>query len=430
MSSSSSTLFLLMIFSTIVRVTFSSSDNYNPTTLSYNNILAFGARDDGVSDSTQGLFDSWNHACQQKNPDAAGIYVPKGNFLVHPVLLEGPCQSPYMTVTIDGNLHGPSDYNEIAKHGMWIGFHSVDGLTVKGTGQLDAKGQSLWDCKDNGHLINHAHCPKGGRSMALDNVKNVEVKDLSFWNSQMFHISVNGCENIRILGVKILADGRSPNTDGIHIERSTGVTIKHSPIQTGDDCISAGKGTQNLWIEDIHCGPGHGISIGSLGKYKDEDDKYHKESVRNVTVRNITFNRTENGFRIKSWAEPYTGFVNNVRFEDSIMHDVHNPIIIDQYYCPFGGCSPNKESHVWINNIMYRRIRGTSASKMAFKFECSPVKPCTGLVLQDIHIKKRGCSSRDDVAKTKPAPRCEIAKCSHAHGKAYGHVYPKSCLAR
>lgn len=75
----------------------------------------------------------------------------------------------------------------------------------------------------------------------------------------MFHILVDSCENVKLQGVKVSAPGNSPNTDGIHVQYSSRVTIMNSRIGTGDDCISIGPGTSNLWIENIACGPGHGI---------------------------------------------------------------------------------------------------------------------------------------------------------------------------
>ncbi|KAJ4837564.1 hypothetical protein Tsubulata_050996 [Turnera subulata] len=74
-----------------------------------------------------------------------------------------------------------------------------------------------------------------------------------------------------------------------------------STIKTGDDCISIGPGSANLWIE--------GVSIGSSGKDVEEP------GVQNVTVKRTIFADTTNGFRIKSWARPASnGFVRGVRF--------------------------------------------------------------------------------------------------------------------
>ena len=85
------------------------------------------------------------------------------------------------------------------------------------------------------------------------------VSGLTSVNSQMFHIVVNACNNVNMQGVRVIAAGNSPNTNGIHVELSSSVTILNSNIQTGDDCISIGPGTTNLWIENVACGPGHGI---------------------------------------------------------------------------------------------------------------------------------------------------------------------------
>lgn len=69
-------------------------------------------------------------------------------------------------------------------------------------------------------------------------------------------------------------------------------------------------------------------SIGSMGLFGDE------EGVQNITVRSATFTGTQNGLRIKTWAHPYKGFVKGVTFENAVMKNVQNPIVIDQNYCP------------------------------------------------------------------------------------------------
>lgn len=104
------------------------------------------------------------------------------------------------------------------------------------------------------------------QNLEFSNANNVYVKGFTSINSQMFHIVINACKNVRIQGVQIEAPGTSPNTDGIHIGESDTVTILNSRIGTGDDCISIGPGSSNVWIEGVLCGPGHGIrySFGVL----------------------------------------------------------------------------------------------------------------------------------------------------------------------
>ena len=85
------------------------------------------------------------------------------------------------------------------------------------------------------------------------------VARLTSHNSQMFHIVIHESQHVKLQGVKVVADENSPNTDGIHIEESNDVTVFGSNIRTGDDCISIGPGSSNVWLERIACGPGHGI---------------------------------------------------------------------------------------------------------------------------------------------------------------------------
>lgn len=80
------------------------------------------------------------------------------------------------------------------------------------------------------------------------------------------------------------------------------------------------------------CGPGHGISVGSLGRYHDE------QPVNGVTVRNCTLKNTMNGVRVKTWPDSPSGVASDMTFEDIIMDNVSNPILIDQKYCPYGEC--------------------------------------------------------------------------------------------
>ncbi|XP_065617805.1 polygalacturonase [Quercus suber] len=224
----------------------------------------------------------------------------------------------------------------------------------------------------------------------------------------MFHIVVNGCQNVKMQGIGVTADGNSPNTDGIHVQLSSSVTILDSKIKTGDDCISIGPGTTNLWIENVECGPGHGISIGSLGKDQQE------AGVQNVTVKTITFTNTQNGVRIKSWGRPSNGFAKNILFQHAVMMNVQNPIVIDQNYCPNNKGCPGQVSGVKISDVTYQDIHGTSATEVAMKFDCSSGNPCSNIRLEDVKLTYNNQAAQ--------------ASCNHAAGTSTGFVQPTSCL--
>ncbi|KAK4789590.1 hypothetical protein SAY86_016894 [Trapa natans] len=364
------------------------------------NVVSLGARADGKTDSSKAFLSAWASACSSS--EASTVYIPKGSFYVKSATFNGPCKCSSITFQIDGTIVAPSDYSVIGKSENWIIFSHVTGLNVYG-GTLDGQGSTLWACKKSGKS-----CPDGATNLEFSNSKNILVSGLSSVNSQMFHIVVSGCQNVKLQGVKVTAPGTSPNTDGIHVSQSTGITILNSKIGTGDDCVSISPGSKDLWIENVACGPGHGISIGSLGW------KSQEAGVQNVTVKTVTFTGTQNGVRIKSWARPSTGFARNILFQHAVMNNVQNPIIIDQHYCPHNTGCPTQESGIKISDVTYQDIQGTSATKVAVKLDCSSKNPCTGIKLQDVKLTYGSQMAQ--------------ASCAHAGGTASGLVQPSSCL--
>ncbi|KAM6550439.1 hypothetical protein CsatB_000247 [Cannabis sativa] len=372
---------------------------------SYNVVMRFGAKPNGQSDSTEAFLQAWAAACA--STESALIYVPKGRYLLRPLIFLGPCKSPHIMFRIDGTLVAPTDYRVLGGVENWINFKRVSSVTILG-GSLDAKGPALWACKAKPNNS----CPTGATTLTITYSNNIKIVGLLSLNSQMFHITINHCENVEIKGVRILAKENSPNTDGIHLQFSKNIAIFNSSVKTGDDCVSIGPGTQNLLIQRMACGPGHGISIGSLAKELEE------EGVRNITVKEVVFTETQNGVRIKSWARPSLGFVKEVQFFNIVMRNVRNPIIIDQNYCPHSIDCPNQVSGTKISDIVYRNIKGTSTKPIVMKFDCSSKYPCTGIVLEDVNL-----TSYDDTNVTQSV-------CAHAHGKSVGLVLPSSCLLK
>lgn len=86
--------------------------------------------------------------------------------------------------------------------------------------------------------------------------------------------------------------------------------------------------------------------MGSLGKYSAEKD------VVGVRVKNCTINGTQNGVRIKTWPGSPASKASSFWFEDIVMINVSNPIIIDQEYCPWSTCTSSKVSVLTPNHII------------------------------------------------------------------------------
>ncbi|XP_050386548.1 polygalacturonase-like [Argentina anserina] len=363
-------------------------------------VVKYGAKADGKTDSTQAFLKTWEAACS--STQTAIIYVPKGRFLLKAAEFRGPCKSRII-VQIYGTLIAPTDYWALGNSGYWILFIQVNNLGVFGA-RLDAKGAGFWACRKSGKS-----CPVGARSITFNWVNNVVISDTLSINSQLTHLVINSCKNVVVRNVKLYAPDDSPNTDGIHVRGSTGVTITRATLMTGDDCVSIGPGTKNLKMNNINCGPGHGISIGSLARNAIE------AGVEDVTLTNAVFTGSDNGLRIKTWARPSTGYVANILFQNIVMKNVKNPIIIDQNYCPRDENCPNQTSGVKISQVRYKNIQGTSATAEAVTFDCSPSNPCKGIALQDIKL-----TYLDKVA---------TSSCNNIDVTSTGVLMPQSCAA-
>ncbi|KAH9714980.1 putative polygalacturonase [Citrus sinensis] len=364
----------------------------------------FGAKGDGFNDDTEAFANAWKKACSF--PARTKIVFSAGyTFLIHPIDISGPCKSR-LTLKISGTIVAPKDPDvwKGLNRRRWLYFNRVNHLTVQGGGTINGMGQEWWSrsCKIN--TTNPCrHAPTVSAASFLSNaVCSADLSLASF--STLFEIKY-----FSPLTLPVIAPAESPNTDGIHISASRGVEVKNSIVGTGDDCISIVGNSSLIRIRNFACGPGHGISIGSLGK--------SNSSVRihDIMVYGALISNTQNGVRIKTW-QGGSGSATNIQFLDVLMKNVSNPIIIDQYYCDSPVPCANQTSAVKVENITFIHIKGTSATEEAIKFACSDDSPCEGLFLEDVQL----VSHSGGIAKS---------FCWEAYGSSVGQVEPPPCFA-
>lgn len=72
----------------------------------------------------------------------------------------------------------------------------------------------------------------------------------------------------------------------------------------------------------------------------------------------------------------------NITYEDIILNEVKNPVIIDQAY------NPNADSAVEISDVTYSNIRGTSVGEYAIELKCELNIGCNNIVLDHINITR------------------------------------------
>ncbi|WVZ16910.1 hypothetical protein V8G54_009892 [Vigna mungo] len=185
---------------------------------------------------------------------------------------------------------------------IWIQIFNINGLTI------DADGGII-----DGN---------GGRN--AEHAEGQHVKSLSMSNSPEAHIALIGCDGALVSHINIHSPPKSSNTDGFDIANSKNIVIEDSTLATGDDCIAINGGSSYINATRIFCIGGHGIS-GSLGRNKSN------ETVEEVYGQNCSFIGTTNGARIKTWPGGL-GYARKITFEEIILQDAQNSIIINQYY--------------------------------------------------------------------------------------------------
>ncbi|KAM5558860.1 putative polygalacturonase [Rosa sericea] len=282
----------------------------------------------------------------------------------------------------------PQEWKECEKE-SWLLFSEVNNLIIDGneTGVINGNGLPWWT-EVNKSKVEKSKCDRP-KALRFFNCNDLQLSGLTHVDSPKGHISILNCTNVIVSNLHIIAPDDSENTDGIDINMSRHVDIHDCIIGTGDDCIAIKGGSVLVNVTNIACGPGHGISVGSIG----EEGAY--ETVAEVYVRNCTFNGTMNGARIKTWPGG-SGYAKNISYEKITLIGVQNPIIIDQNYCngkrDCGDIKSN--SAVEVSNVTFNDFRGTLVDDHAITFDCS--KTADGsLACLNINMKQINITSID-----------------------------------
>ncbi|XP_058742544.1 exopolygalacturonase clone GBGE184-like [Vicia villosa] len=368
-------------------------------------VKTFGALADDKTDNVVAFTAAWIEACKNSTTPATLLF-PEGIFRTGQISFAGPCTSPSpITVEVIGTIKATEMSEYVSPD--WITFFQVDNMVLKGSGVFDGQGALSWplnDCKQN-----KGKCVSLPDSLKFDKVNNSVVSDITSLNSMGFHYHLHRCSNVTFTNLTITAPGDSPNTDGMHISSSNLISVTDSVIGTGDDCISIGHTTSNITITGITCGPGHGISVGSLGKRREE------KTVDGVFVRNCSFTNTTNGARIKTWLGLEPAEAKNIIYENLIMNAVQNPIVIDQSY---GKKARVASTSVWkISDVHFRNISGTSVSNIPVSLQCSTRNPCENIEVADVDLSYVG----------RPHNTTFVSDCANAKAIFGGKLNPPAC---
>nr|KJB70598.1 hypothetical protein B456_011G082200 [Gossypium raimondii] len=343
------------------------------------NVMDYGAVGDGKTDDSAAFSKAWKATCNSPSRNPILVIPASKIFLLKPVTFSGPCKSTSIHVLMSGNIVAPDSKSAWKGYhlDMWLAFTNVNGLTIIGSGTINGRG-AIWWSECSSYRVPQGGTCKGPTALTFYRCNGLVLKGTKHINSQRNHIAIFNCKDVTFSNLHISAPKTSPNTDGVDIASSSNVRILNSFIGTGDDCIAISSGSSHINITGIACGPGHGISVGSLGAHGGND------TVEEVHVRNCTFNETMTGVRIKTW-QGGVGYARKILFEKIKFIRADNPIIIDQYYCPGGHCK-NETSGIKISDVSYRYITGTSTTDKVINLSCDQNVGCTNIQLYYVHI--------------------------------------------
>jgi polygalacturonase len=376
------------------------------------NILDYGAKRDGSASSTAAI-----RAAIQACAKAGGgtVWVPAGTYLSGAIEMVSN-----MTLHIDSGatIRFVADRKEypMMEHSRFegvetrapvanIGGYKLENIAIEGHGALTASNAdwlammrtepanrtawmnllNLLEKKEPIPTVMRASAEMSLRTDFIRPVesKNVRIEGIHIVGSPMWTIHPLYCENVTIRDV-VVETFPGGNTDGVDVDSCRHVRISDSYFDTGDDgiCLKSGKDADGLRVnrptEDVaitNCTihRAHGAVV--LGSET-------SGGIRNVVASNIVSVGTDRGIRIKS-TRGRGGVEENIRFDNWVIEDSHNPAIEVTNYYTRAPEEPVSERTPIFRNISISHVT-INRCPLAVSIEGLPEMPVEGLRLTDV----------------------------------------------
>lgn len=111
----------------------------------------------------------------------------------------------------------------------------AENVAITGLGTIDGNGRAYAE-QDRGKI--HWMRPARPCSVFLTGTRDVTIRDVRFVDSAATSIRLTGCDEVAISGIRILNDLKTPNSDGIVIDRGRNIRISGAHIEAGGDGVS------------------------------------------------------------------------------------------------------------------------------------------------------------------------------------------------
>lgn len=300
------------------------------------NILSYHAKGNGRTLDTLAI----QRALDICHEDGGGeVLVPAGKYLTGPLTLHSNTNLHLARGSEILFSNNPALYKRgSAGYGGCLQADNAHDIEITGHGMINGQGRPWWKiawaekAADKKARIKPVPTPvpiHRPQMIVLNECRRVLIQGVTLKNSPSFHLFPQECRDVVIRGITILAPQNSPNTDGID-PSGWNYLITGCHFNEGDDCIAIKAAGKHGWIhlscENFlisHClfDHGHGMSVGSVTY----------GGLRNLTVMDCTFNKTDAGIRLKS-NRHRGGPVTDLVYTHLSMNAVKVPVQIVSYY--------------------------------------------------------------------------------------------------
>ncbi|MGB8454728.1 MAG: glycosyl hydrolase family 28 protein [Anaerocolumna sp.] len=250
------------------------------------------------------------------------------------------------------------------------------------------------------------------RNLVVYQGENIQLKEFRCIQSGFWNVHICYSKDVLVEGIEIQKN-QGPSTDGIDIDSSHHVIVRGCSIDCNDDniCVKAGRDWDGLrvnepcddvLIENCRIGSGAGITLGSETS----------GGIHNITIRNIKFEDTMCGFRIKS-ARTRGGLIEDINVEALTMENVATPFSflldwnpsysycsipsdynrnIPEYWETLSKAVSKEDGMPVVRNISIKEVtafadKENSRSKMAFEIEGFEEQPIENIKFENIGIE-------------------------------------------
>ena len=212
------------------------------------NILDYGAVSDGETKCTAAI----QKAIDDCSSTGGRVLIPAGRFLSGTLRLKSDVE---LHLEHGARLISSLDEKDIIDYFRECGDdNEVDGweggcflfalheknIAITGTGVIDGQGRKVFFDDDPEHADEGSPLAVTGfrpRMSYLEDVENLTVSDVTFYDSAFWTLHMAGCRKVRIDNIAIENNKRGPNTDGIDPDCCQDVIIRGCRIVSGDDSV-------------------------------------------------------------------------------------------------------------------------------------------------------------------------------------------------